>query len=76
MQNAEGDDGYAFIGGHVAFGETTDETFVREFMEYSISLYYDTDVSDVKTLNLCREDDDYRKVHIVDDGHRKLVVKY
>ena len=28
MQNAEGDDGYAFIGGHVAFGETTDETLV------------------------------------------------
>ena len=33
MQNAEGDDGYAFIGGHVAFGETTDETLVREFKE-------------------------------------------
>ena len=45
-------------------------------MEYPISLYYDTDVSDVKTLDLCRGDDDYRKVHIVDDGHRKLVIKY
>ena len=33
MQNAEGDDGYAFIGGHVAFGETTDETLAREFKE-------------------------------------------
>ena len=33
MQNAEGDDGYAFVGGHVAFGETTDETLVREFKE-------------------------------------------
>ena len=33
MQNAEGDDGCAFIGGHVAFGETTDETLVREFKE-------------------------------------------
>lgn len=33
MQNAEGDDGYAFIGGHVAFGETTSETLVREFKE-------------------------------------------
>lgn len=33
MQNAEGDDGYAFIGGHVAFGETTAETLVREFKE-------------------------------------------
>ena len=45
-------------------------------MEYPISLYYDTDVLDVKTLDLCRGDDDYRKVHIVDDGHRKLVIKY
>ena len=33
MQNVEGDDGYAFIGGHVAFGETTDKTLVREFKE-------------------------------------------
>ncbi len=45
-------------------------------MEYPISLYYNTEVSDVKTLDLCRGDDDYRKVHIVDDGHRKLVIKY
>lgn len=45
-------------------------------MEYPISLYYDSEVSDVKTLDLCRGDDDYRKVHIVDDGHRKLVIKY
>jgi len=33
LQNAEGDDGYALIGGHVAFGETTDETLIREFRE-------------------------------------------
>ncbi|MBE6985481.1 MAG: hypothetical protein E7434_07750 [Ruminococcaceae bacterium] len=39
MQNAEGDDGYAFIGGHVAFGETTDETLVREFIEYVSELH-------------------------------------
>ena len=45
-------------------------------MEYPISLYFDTEVSDVKTLDLCRGDDDYRKVHIVDNGHRKLVIKY
>ena len=45
-------------------------------MEYPISLYYDTEVSDVKTLDLCRGDDDYRKVYIVDDGNRKLVIKY
>lgn len=45
-------------------------------MEYPISLYYDTEVSDIKILDLCRGDDDYRKVYIVDDGHRKLVIKY
>ena len=33
MQKAVDDDGYAFIGGHVAFGETTSETIVREFKE-------------------------------------------
>jgi len=27
-------------------------------------------------MDLSRGDDDYRKVHIVDDGHRKLVIKY
>lgn len=45
-------------------------------MEYPISLYYDTETIDVKTLDLCRGDDDFRKVHIIDDGHRKLVVKH
>ena len=33
MQKLMGDDGYAFIGGHVAFGETTAETIIREFKE-------------------------------------------
>lgn len=33
MQNSEGDDGYSFVGGHVAFGEITEETIVREFKE-------------------------------------------
>ena len=45
-------------------------------MEYPVSLYYDTDVTIVKTLDLCRGDDDYRKVYIVDDGQRKIVIKY
>ena len=45
-------------------------------MEYPIALYYDTDVTITQTLDLCRGDDDYRKVHIVDDGHRKLVIKH
>ena len=33
LQKVPGDDGYAFIGGHVAFGETTVETLIREFRE-------------------------------------------
>ena len=33
LQRAAGEDGYALIGGHVAFGETTAETLVREFRE-------------------------------------------
>ena len=54
----------------------TVERKVWKTVEYPISLYYDTEVSDIKTLDLCRGDDDYRKVYIVDDGHRKLVIKY
>lgn len=44
-------------------------------MEYSISLYYTSDNIQCKTLDLCRGEDDYRKVYIVDDGKRKLVIK-
>lgn len=33
FQRVPGDDGYALIGGHVAFGETTAETLIREFKE-------------------------------------------
>ena len=45
-------------------------------MDYPISLYYDVEISDVKTLDLCRGDDDYRKVYIVNDGNRKIVIKH
>ena len=33
LQRAQGDEGYAFPGGHVAFGETNAETLAREFRE-------------------------------------------
>ena len=33
LQKVPDDDGYAFIGGHVAFGETTAEALVREYKE-------------------------------------------
>lgn len=45
-------------------------------MECPISLYYDTEVFNVETLDLCRGNDDYRKVYIADDGHRKLAIKH
>ena len=44
-------------------------------MDYPISLYYDKNVDVIKTLNLCRGDDDYRKVYIVNDGDRKNCYK-
>lgn len=33
LQNTTSDPGYAFPGGHVAFGETNEDTLVREFRE-------------------------------------------
>ena len=45
-------------------------------METPISLYCHTEASIIKTLDLCRGDDDYRKVIIVEDGKRKLVIKH
>jgi len=33
LQKPTNDNGYAFPGGHVAFGETNEETLKREFME-------------------------------------------
>lgn len=45
-------------------------------MEYPLSLYYDTEVPNVQILDLCRGDDDDRKVYIADDGQHKLVIKY
>jgi hypothetical protein len=45
-------------------------------VEYPVSLYYDTEILDVQTLDLCRDDDDDRKIYIADDGNRKLVIKY
>ena len=45
-------------------------------MEYPLSLYFDTEVVDVEVLDLCRGDDDYRKVYIASDGQRKLAIKH
>ena len=45
-------------------------------MEYPLSLYFDSDPIECKTLDLSRGSDDYRKVYITGDGQRKLVVKH
>lgn len=33
MQNSVDNEGYSFVGGHALFGETTEETLIREFKE-------------------------------------------
>ncbi|MBR4960463.1 MAG: phosphotransferase [Clostridia bacterium] len=45
------------------------------FLEYPVSLYFDTEPA-VQVLDLCRGDNDFRKVYIANDGKRKLVIKY
>ena len=45
-------------------------------MDYPISLYFNKNVNIIRTMDLCRGDDDYRKVYIVDDGDRKIVIKH
>lgn len=44
-------------------------------MEYPVSLYFDSDTVQVEVLDLCRGDNDFRKVYIAEDGGRKLVIK-
>ncbi|HIS49808.1 MAG TPA: NUDIX hydrolase [Candidatus Gallacutalibacter pullistercoris] len=45
LQKPSNDDGYAFPGGHVAFGETNAETLRREFKE---EIYADITVGELK----------------------------
>ncbi len=45
-------------------------------MEYPVSLYFDTDTVHVEVLDLCRGDEDFRKVYIAEDSGRKLVIKH
>jgi len=45
-------------------------------VEYPVSLYFTAEVTDVQVLDLCRGDDDFRKVYIADDGTGKLVIKH
>lgn len=45
-------------------------------MDYPISLYFEAEPKDIKVLDLCRGEDDFRKVYIADDGKRKIVIKH
>jgi len=45
-------------------------------MEYPISLYYEEEVSDIQILDVLCNDDDYRKVYIVNNGGEKNVIKH
>ena len=45
-------------------------------MDYPISLYFNKNVNVIRTLDLSRGNDDYRKVYVVDDGDRKIVIKH
>lgn len=47
-----------------------------KIMDYPLTLYYNTEISNVQTLDLCRGDNDYRKVYIADDGNKKIVIKH
>lgn len=44
-------------------------------IDFPINLYCEN-VEEMKTLDLCRGDSDFRKVYIVDDGKQKIVVKH
>ena len=45
LQKPTNDDGYAFPGGHVSFGETNEETLIREFKEET---NYNINVKEIK----------------------------
>ena len=45
-------------------------------MEFPLSLYYDTEVTDVEIKDSSHGDNDFRKAYIVNDGVSKIVIKY
>ncbi len=45
-------------------------------MEYPISLYCDTEATVIGKSDRSHGADDYRKMYVVDDGHRRLVIKH
>lgn len=45
-------------------------------MDFPLSLYFNNEVENIEVLDLCRGDDDYRKIYIVTDSRRKIVIKH
>ena len=45
-------------------------------MEFPLTLYYDTEVTDVEIKDSSHGDIDFRKAYIVNDGSSKIVIKY
>lgn len=45
-------------------------------MEFPLTLYYDTEVTNVEIKDSSHGDIDFRKVYIVNDGKSKIVIKY
>jgi hypothetical protein len=45
-------------------------------MDFPINRYFSTEPQEIKTLDLCRGDDDFRKVYIVTTEEKKIVIKH
>ena len=45
-------------------------------MEFPLTLYYDTEVTNVEIKDSSHGDSDFRKAYIVNDGASKIVIKY
>ena len=45
-------------------------------MDFPINRYFSTEPQKIKTLDLCRGDDDFRKVYIVTIEEKKIVIKH
>jgi len=45
-------------------------------MDFPINRYFSVEPKEIKTLDLCRGNDDFRKVYIVSDVEKKIVIKH
>ena len=45
-------------------------------MEFPLTLYYDTEMTDIEIKDSSHGDNDFRKAYIVNDGKSRIVIKY